>query len=142
MLSRRCHAAVDALKIGVVEAACHQVVQEARRTESADGLDATRRQDPNRRGRLQGHHDQAFARKAPLGGAQDELDATDAQVRRRTHSNSTVDSRRHSEYALLRRLDRNDIRAEGAKHISEALKTNSTLQTLGCAATHPILCCQ
>ena len=35
---------------------------------------------------------------------------------------------------LARSLNRNSIGAEGAKHVSEALKTNSTLQTLGYAA--------
>ena len=39
-------------------------------------------------------------------------------------------------------LAENNLRQEDAKHLSEALKTNSTLQTLGCAAARPFLCCQ
>ena len=43
---------------------------------------------------------------------------------------------------LGHRLGHNELGPEGAKHISEALKTNSALQTLECAAARPILYCQ
>ena len=36
----------------------------------------------------------------------------------------------------------NALDAKAAKHISEALKTNSVIKDLECADTHPLLCCQ
>ena len=38
---------------------------------------------------------------------------------------------------LLRSLEENNLQAEGAKHVSEALKVNTTLQTLEYAAAPP-----
>jgi hypothetical protein len=38
---------------------------------------------------------------------------------------------------LLRSLEDNNLQAEGAKHVSEALKVNTTLQTLEYAAAPP-----
>ena len=37
-----------------------------------------------------------------------------------------------------RSMDANMIRAEGAKHIAEALKSNSTLKQLSYVATHSL----
>ena len=44
--------------------------------------------------------------------------------------------------ARARSLRENGLGAKGAKHISEALKTNSALKELLCAAARPFLCCQ
>ena len=44
--------------------------------------------------------------------------------------------------ALARSLGNNSIKDEGAKHISEALKTNSTLATLRYVAAHLVPYCQ
>ena len=62
---------------------------------------------------------------------EDQLHPADARVRRRT---SFSYCQRPLTFVLAstpaRSLYENSIGAEGAKHISEALKTNSTLQTL------------
>ena len=44
-------------------------------------------------------------------------------------------------FTLARSLDSNELGPEGAKHISKALKTNSALKELQCAAARPCLHC-
>ena len=43
---------------------------------------------------------------------------------------------------LAHRLGGNSLKVEGAQIMADLLKTNTTITSLECAATRPILCCQ